>query len=216
MLRRRLLPAPAVAPSRPERPESPGARASSQRRPPGGRGRARVLGPPPRARDPLRAGSPRGCGPGRQREPHRRAAGRTDRLQAGRLARGGVGGGHGGHAGTSRRRRGGATPGRPRRRDVERVGARARGSAPARAAATPGAGGWRVPAGRAPRPGRRSPSPARPAAAERALARGQASPLATGDGRTLRGEGSGGVSRGGRQSVPKGQRQLPLAHLECK
>ncbi|XP_070086094.1 guanine nucleotide exchange factor for Rab-3A isoform X5 [Equus przewalskii] len=120
MLRRLLLPAPAVAPSRPERPESPGARASSQRRPPGGRGRARVLGPPPRARDPLRAGSPRGCGPGRQREPHRRAAGRTDRLRAGRLARGGVGGGHGGHAGTSRRRRGGATPGRPRRRDVER------------------------------------------------------------------------------------------------
>ena len=54
----------------------PGARASSPHRPPEGRGRARVLGPPPRPRD------RRGQGPGGTRGPGRadpQAAGRTDR-----------------------------------------------------------------------------------------------------------------------------------------
>ena len=100
-------------------------RPSSPHRPPEGRGRARVLGPPPRPRD--RRGQGRGGtrGPGRA-DPQ--AAGRTDRRRGspagpGRsrrragTARGASGEIAAAAQGTDARRA-------PRRRDVERVGPR--------------------------------------------------------------------------------------------
>lgn len=121
----------------------PGARASSPRRPPEGRGRARVLGPPlghvTRRGQGRRGTGGRGASPGRT-DPQ--AAGKTDRRRGSlagpgrsRLRAGTRRGRRGEIAGRSRRRRGEPTPGRPES-PVCGAGRSARG----RAAAASGGG----------------------------------------------------------------------------